>query len=71
MSEFEFKFVVNDVELSEEGRERISRAIAEAGLRALGEDRPAEAGAFIFPHHIYCGLPPYSVVVPEPEREEV
>jgi len=42
-SKHEFKFVLTDVELTEEQQERVGRAVAQAGALALGELVPTES----------------------------
>ncbi|MEU8524917.1 MULTISPECIES: hypothetical protein [Streptomyces] len=39
----EFKLVLTDVELTEEQQERVSRAVAQAGVMALGDLLPKES----------------------------
>ena len=57
-----FKFVVSDVELTPEQRERISRAVSQAGIVAVGDLTPPESitfhpgrGGYPVP---WLGLPP-------------
>jgi hypothetical protein len=70
MSRYEFSFVVTNVELTEEVRTRVGRAVALAGAEALGAELPADAVSapvwvdeFIRRHWI--GIPPVRVVLPE------
>jgi hypothetical protein len=69
MSKYEFTFVVTDVELSEDQRLGVGRAVALAGTAALGAQCPAEAvtaplvlDEFIIRH--WCGMPRLEVAVP-------
>ena len=43
MAKYEFRFVVSDVELSDEESEKVSRAVAQAGALALAEYTPDDA----------------------------
>jgi hypothetical protein len=64
MSRYEFSFVVTEVELSEEQRRRVGRAVALAGAAELSDALPAEA--VTAPVGIedarlvryWCGIPP-------------
>jgi hypothetical protein len=64
MARYEFSFVVTDVELSEEQRQRVGRAVALAGTGALSSALPA--GAVTAPVEnedlrfvrFWCGIPP-------------
>jgi hypothetical protein len=51
LSRYEFSFVVTDVELSEEDRERVGRAVALAGAAELGSALPANAVAAPVANH--------------------
>ncbi|WP_031523577.1 hypothetical protein [Streptomyces sp. NRRL F-5123] len=42
-SKYEFKFVLTDVELTEEQQERVGRAVAQAGALALGDLLPKDS----------------------------
>jgi hypothetical protein len=64
MSRYEFSFVVTEVELSEEQRHRVGRAVALAGAAELSDALPAEAvtapvatedARFL---RFWCGIPP-------------
>ncbi len=64
MSRYEFSFVVTEVELTEERRQRVGRAVALAGAAALSDALPAEAVTapvitederFL---RFWCGIPP-------------
>jgi hypothetical protein len=64
MARYEFSFVVTDVELSEEQRQRVGRAVSLAGAGALSHALPA--GAVTAPvesddlrfTRFWCGIPP-------------
>ncbi len=59
MARYEFRFVVTDVELSEELQQKVSRAVAEAGAMAVAAHTPAGAVTVPYgPHHWWVGLPP-------------
>lgn len=76
MSRYEFSFVVTEVELSEEVRARVGRAVALAGAEALGSALPDGAVSallaqdeFVIRH--WCGIPavielPARVLEPQP-----
>jgi len=75
MSRYEFSFVVTEVELSEEQRLRIGRAVAMAGASELGMELPA--GAVSAPLQLderlvrfWCGIPPVIEFPPVVERPE-
>ncbi|KUJ65304.1 hypothetical protein ACZ90_49025 [Streptomyces albus subsp. albus] len=54
----EFKFVLTDVELSKEQREKVGRAVAQAGAMALGELLPKESLAVaVGPNVWWHGIP--------------
>jgi hypothetical protein len=64
MSRYEFSFVVTEVELSEEQRRRVGRAVALAGAAELSDALPAQAvtapvaiddARFV---RFWCGIPP-------------
>jgi len=70
MPKYEFTFVVTDVELSDEQRQEVGRAVVLAGTAALGAKCPSDAVSapivadeFIIRH--WCGLPPFEVALPE------
>jgi hypothetical protein len=70
MSRYEFSFVVTDVELSEEQRLRVGRAVALAGATELGMDLPAEAVSAPVQLdarlvRFWCGIPPVIEIAPE------
>jgi hypothetical protein len=70
MPKYEFTFVVTDVELSEEQRDKVDRAVVLAGTAALGSALPTDAVSaplisdeFIRRH--WCGgIPPADLRVP-------
>jgi|HubBroStandDraft_4_1064222.scaffolds.fasta_scaffold2734833_1 hypothetical protein len=64
MSRYEFSFVVTEVELSEEQRRRVGRAVALAGAAAVGDKLPAAAVTAPVETEdarylrYWCGIPP-------------
>jgi hypothetical protein len=64
MSRYEFSFVVTEVELSEEQRQRVGRAVALAGAAELSDALPPEAVTAPVPtedlllKRYWCGIPP-------------
>jgi hypothetical protein len=60
-----FKFVVSDVDLTPEQQERISRAVSQAGILAVGDLTPGESITFHPGRGGYpvswLGLPPIDV----------
>jgi hypothetical protein len=64
MSRYEFRFVVTEVELSDEQRRRVGRAVALAGAAELGDALPAEAVTAPVATEdfrvvrYWCGIPP-------------
>ena len=76
MSRYEFSFVVTEVELSEEVRARVGRAVALAGAAALGSALPDDAVSAPLVHNEFlirhwCGIPtvielPAKVQEPQP-----
>ena len=64
MSRYEFSFVVTEVELSEEQRLKVGRAIAMAGAAELGTETSRELQSqhhFSFDERLvrfWCGIPP-------------
>lgn len=64
MSRYEFSFVVTDVELSEDEKTRVSRAVALAGATVLASSLPAGAvtAPVVHEHYfrkIWCGIPAF------------
>lgn len=58
MAKLEFRFVVSDVELSEEEQEKVGRAVAQAGALALAEVTPANAVTVLAGRNIWWrGIP--------------
>jgi hypothetical protein len=58
-----FKFVVSDVDLTPEQQERISRAVSQAGILAVGDLTPGESVTFQLGHHgLWNGIPPVDVL---------
>ena len=58
-----FKFVVSDVDLTPEQQERISRAVSQAGILAVGDLTPDESVTFQLGHHgLWNGIPPVDVL---------
>jgi hypothetical protein len=76
MARYEFKLVVTDVELSEEQRASVDRAVVLGGVAALGGALPPEAvtAPFVTDDFLrihWCGLPPaieFPPDVVEPSR---
>jgi hypothetical protein len=69
VSRYEFSFVVTDVELNEEEKARVTRAIALAGASELGGTLPDPAVTAPLVHEefirrIWCGIPP-AIELPE------
>ncbi|MFC8447983.1 hypothetical protein [Kitasatospora sp. NPDC057223] len=59
MGKHEFKFVVSDVELTEEQQARVSHAVGQAGALALGDLTPPGAVSVALGSHVWWrGLPP-------------
>jgi hypothetical protein len=70
MARYEFRFIVTDVELSEEHQRKVSQSIAEAGSLAVAAQTPrgaltvvGESPALHGPDWpwIWCGLPPVTI----------
>ncbi len=62
MAKYEFKFVVTDVELSEEHQEKVSQAVAEAGALALSGVTPVNAITVRYGlRRWWYGIPPVEV----------
>jgi len=58
MARYEFKFVISDVELSDEHRERVGEAIAQAGALAVcGSDPRRRNQHPLRPRLVVAGLP--------------
>lgn len=75
MSRYEFSFVVTEVELSEEQRLKVGRAIAMAGAAELGTELPAAAVSAPLQLderlvRFWCGIPPVIELPPGLERPE-
>jgi hypothetical protein len=59
MARYEFKFVLSDVELSDDQQARVGQAVAQAGALALAELTPTEALTVrIGPLLWWRGIPP-------------
>jgi hypothetical protein len=64
MSRYEFSFVVTEVELSEEQKHRVGRAVALAGAAELGDVLPPQAVTAPVATEderyvrFWCGIPP-------------
>jgi hypothetical protein len=62
-NKFEFTFEVTDVDLDDEQRKRVARAVTLAGVEALGDALPREFSTRLldsderFIRH-WCGIPP-------------
>ncbi len=71
MARYEFKFVISDVELSDEHRERVGEAIAQAGALAVADLTPAGAISIRFaPGWWWRGYPPIEILRPVQEYAE-
>ena len=58
-----FKFVVSDVDLTREQEERISRAVSQAGILAVGDLTPADSVTFhLGDRGLWNGIPPVDVL---------
>jgi hypothetical protein len=58
-----FKFVVSDVDLTPEQQERISRAVSQAGILAVGDLTPEESVTFQLGRRgLWNGIPPVDVL---------
>jgi hypothetical protein len=71
MARYEFRFIVTDAELSEEHRQQVSQAIAEAGTLAVAAGTPRDAMTVIGETHllqgpgvpwIWRGIPPVTIL---------
>lgn len=63
MAQYEFKFVVTDVDLSDDVREQVSQALAEAGAIALSEFTGPDASTVrLGPGWWWRGIPPVTAV---------
>jgi hypothetical protein len=76
MSRYEFTFLVTDVELSEEERLRVGRAVAMAGAAELGAALPPEAVSAPVQlderlYKVWCGIPREVAFPPGVESPEV
>jgi hypothetical protein len=58
MAKYEFKFVLTDVELSEDDEARVSRAIAQAAAAAVADLAPAESTVIFRRPILWQGIPP-------------
>jgi hypothetical protein len=58
MARHEFRFVVTDVELSEEDRQRVQQAISQSATIALADLTPPNAVSFQFRNILWRGIPP-------------
>ncbi len=59
MAKYEFRFIVTDVDLSQEVQENVSRAVAQAGALALAEHTPADAVTIPLSDRVlWRGIPP-------------
>jgi hypothetical protein len=63
MSRYEFSFVVTDVELSDDEKSRVGRAVALAGAAELGGALPRQAVTAPLPNEeffrrVWMGIPP-------------
>jgi len=62
MARYEFKFVVTNVDLSDEHRDQVSRAVAQAGALALADQVPANALSVEYrPGWWWRGIPPVEI----------
>lgn len=62
MARYEFKFVVSDVELSEEHQQRVGHAVVQAGALALADFTPPEAVTVMFGRNWWWrGIPPVAL----------
>lgn len=76
MSRYEFLFVVTDVELSDEVRLRVGRAVAMAGAAELASALPPEATSAPVQlderlYKVWCGIPREIAFPPGVEDPEV
>lgn len=63
MARYEFKFVVTDVELSDEHRQKLSQAVAEAGALALASATPPDAVTVrVSEYVLWRGIPPVTIL---------
>jgi hypothetical protein len=63
MARYEFKFVVTDVELADEHRQKVSQAVAEAGALALASATPPDAVTVRVSEYIlWRGIPPVTIL---------
>jgi len=63
MGRYEFKFVVSDVDLSEEQEKRIEQAVAQAGTLAIAETSSKQPMCVVLPFHkVWCGFPPFETI---------
>jgi hypothetical protein len=63
MARYEFKFVVTDVELSDEHRQKVSQAVAEAGALALASATPPDAVTVrVSEYVLWRGIPPVTIL---------
>jgi hypothetical protein len=63
MGRYEFKFVISDVELTDEQQETIGQAVGQAGATAVSHF--TDAVPLYIPlglRHVWCGIPPAEVV---------
>jgi hypothetical protein len=58
MAKHEFRFVVTDVDLDEDDRERVSQAISQAAAFALADQTPPNAVSYSFRNILWRGIPP-------------
>jgi hypothetical protein len=60
---YEFKFVVSDIDLSEEQERRVEQAVAQAGTLAIAESTSEQPMCVVLPFHkVWCGLPPFETI---------
>ncbi|HEY1917022.1 MAG TPA: hypothetical protein VGH27_15740 [Streptosporangiaceae bacterium] len=63
MARYEFTFVVTDVELSDEHRQKVSQAVAEAGALALASATPPDAVTVrVSEYVLWRGIPPVTIL---------
>jgi hypothetical protein len=63
MGRYEFKFVVSDIDLSEEQEKRVEQAVAQAGTLAIAETTSKQPMCVVLPlHKVWCGLPPFETI---------
>ncbi|HWG74159.1 MAG TPA: hypothetical protein VG184_08915 [Acidimicrobiales bacterium] len=58
MAKHEFRFVVTDVELSEDDRDRVNQAIGQAVAFALADQTPPNAVSYQYRNILWRGIPP-------------